>query len=326
MKKFLKENWFVLVIVVFFVAISIYFTYDQHKDDLPGKTVDGKDVVFTIDGKDYTADEIYSGLYEENGKSILANIFMNAILDQCVPTTSEIESYVENLVSYYSSQYSYYGGLSYLNNLAQYWGYSDFNEYMTYNYKSNLMCSDYIAEHADQYFTDEFVSKYNPRTVSYCVISFEDAKNPTADDLTRIEKAKAAWASGEYTAETFGDFAKNYTEDSNASNNGKYGYIDSETDGIDEVFLATSLALEPGQVSEWVFSEKFGWFLIKCDSKELTEFKEDSNFVSRVLEHYENLTNEILWAKANELGIEIKDEAVREFILGELNVEESEAK
>ena len=82
MKKFLKENWFVAVIALFFVSISIYYAYDQNKDNLPAKTVNGKDVVATVDDVVFTADDLYDTMYKTYGKNqlFLAFCFTNSKL------------------------------------------------------------------------------------------------------------------------------------------------------------------------------------------------------------------------------------------------------
>ena len=62
MLKFIKENWFVALVAAFFLIISVYFAYDQNKGKLPGKTVGGKQVVFSVDDKNFTADDYYDDL------------------------------------------------------------------------------------------------------------------------------------------------------------------------------------------------------------------------------------------------------------------------
>ena len=84
MKKFLKENWFVAVIALFFVSISIYYAYDQNKDNLPAKTVNGKDVVATVDDVVFTADDLYDTMYKTYGKNQLFLAFYKGVIDSNV--------------------------------------------------------------------------------------------------------------------------------------------------------------------------------------------------------------------------------------------------
>ncbi len=323
MKKFLKENWFVAVIAVFFVVISIYFAYDQHKDDLPGKSVGGKDVAFGIDDQYTTMDDLYEGLYKNYGKSMIAQQFSDAVLDNAVATTDELLNEAQSYTDYYAEMYSSYGGLSYLNQIAKsYYGYDDFKTYMLYSLKSREMSTKYVSEHAEDYVNDEFIKKYNPRIISYCLIKFEHPEQPTADELERLKKAQDAWASDKYSADNFADFAKDFSEDSStASNGGKLGYVDSATTSLVEEFTKAALELNAGEVSDWVFSEHYGYFLLKCDSTALEDYRSETDFVSRILTDFENAANEILWNAAQQAGVKFSDADIEAYIKSELGLE-----
>ncbi|MCR5067366.1 MAG: peptidylprolyl isomerase [Erysipelotrichaceae bacterium] len=323
MKKFIKENWFVVVIAVFFAVISIFFAYDQHKDDLPGKSVGGKSVAFGVDDNYTTMDDLYDGLYKYYGESLITQQFSNAVLDNAVETTTELETEAQSYTDYYADMYSSYGGLSYLNQIAQtYYGYNDFKTYMLYSIKSRELSTKYVSAHAEEYVDDAFMEKYTPRVISYCLIKFEDPKNPTADEKERLEKAQAAWTSEEYNDEKFADFAKAFSEDSStASSGGKLGYVDSATDTLVKEFTEAALKLQAGEVSEWVYSENYGWFLIKCDSTSLDDFRNESDFASRILSDFENVANEIMWNSAQEAGVKFSDPDIEAYIKSELGLE-----
>ena len=55
MGKFLKKNWFVVMIVIIFIGISTYYIYDTNKGKLKGKKTNGEDVVFSIDNSHTTS-------------------------------------------------------------------------------------------------------------------------------------------------------------------------------------------------------------------------------------------------------------------------------
>ena len=52
----LKKFWFVMLVGIIFISFAVYFAWDTNKDKIPGKQVNGKDVIFSVDGYDYTAD------------------------------------------------------------------------------------------------------------------------------------------------------------------------------------------------------------------------------------------------------------------------------
>lgn len=323
MKKFLKENWFVAVIAVFFVAISIYYAYDQNKDNLPAKSVNGKDVVVSADDYNVTADDLYDQLYKTYGKNKLFMSFYKAVIDANIETTdelqAEIDSTVSQTVSYYTNYYGY--GISYLNQIAQYYyGYNDFTDYVTYQLKAEDLYAKYIEEHATEFVTDEFISTNNPHVVSYCLIKMDDPSNPTEDDLQRLEKAKKAFAE-EYSADTFADFAKAYSEDSSTADaGGKLGYVDVNSSLVD-AFKNAALALNSGEVTDWIFDENYGYFLIKCDSTSYEDYKDDANFLSTVLTSNDNLSNTIVWSYAKNANVTFADESVKDYILSQLGNE-----
>ncbi len=323
MNKFIKENWFVVLIALFLVSITVYFTYDQNKDKLPGKKTGGKDVVFSVDNTNYTADELYDELYKDYGESDIYLAFQRAILDEKVPTTSEmkndVQAQVDSTVAYYQQNYGY--GEDYLNQIVRmYYGYSSYYDYVLYSSKSNQMFAEYIKNHLDEVYTSELQTKLNGRIVSYVVLTADDIHNLTAEESATLKEAQEAWASAEYSADNFGDFATKYSQDSGANKQGKFGYIDSTTSNIDEAFKATALSLKEGEVSDWIESEQFGYFLIKCDSTNTADLVEEDNFAAAVLANTENLSSNIIWSTAQELGVKFGNDEIEKLVKTNLGI------
>ena len=108
MGNFLKKNWFVSLLIVVFAVISVYYIYDTNKGKLKGKTADGEDVVYEVNGDDITASEFYDSLYKNNGGSALYRAFASAVT-KSVDTTdemkSEAQSQASQIISNYYSQY-----------------------------------------------------------------------------------------------------------------------------------------------------------------------------------------------------------------------------
>ncbi len=323
MSKFIKENWFVAVVAVFFIAISIYFAYDQNKDNLPGKKVNGKDIVFTVGEENYSADQVYDELYKTYSADKVFYKFYKTVCDEKIKTTDEltasVEEQVQSTIAYYQQYYGY--GESYLDYVAQYYGYNNFREYVLYNAKAAELYKGYVQQHLDEYYTEEFANENKPRMISYTLIKMDKPETPTEEEKKRLEDAKAAWATGTYT---FADFAKKYSEDSStASSGGVLGYTDKNSSLV-EAFLDAALALEEGQISDWVYSKEYGYFLIKCDSTKVDDFKEESDFISAIMNANENLQSEILWKTAQDLGFKATEE-VENLIKKSLNLTEQEA-
>ena len=69
MIKILKKQWFVVLIALIFIGFAIFSVYDTNKGKLPGKSVDGKDVVAGLKGDvNITADELYKNLVKRMEK------------------------------------------------------------------------------------------------------------------------------------------------------------------------------------------------------------------------------------------------------------------
>jgi len=77
----IKRQRFVVLVAVLLCAIIVFFVYDQNKDNLPSKSVGGKDVVFTVADTDVTTDEFYSELYKQYGISAVYMFLEKAIVD-----------------------------------------------------------------------------------------------------------------------------------------------------------------------------------------------------------------------------------------------------
>ncbi len=125
------------------------------------------------------------------------------------------------------------------------------------------------------------------------------------EEKGRLKAAQDAWTSGKYTE--FSEFAKEYSEDSGSSNGGKFGYIDTTTSNVDEVFVKAATSLKEGEVSDWTYSETFGYYLIKCDTTNVEDFKEEPSFVDAILAQNENLSKTIFWDAVTSLNVTFND-------------------
>ena len=303
MGKFLKKNWFVVLLTICFTAIITFYIYDTNKDKLKGKTANGEDVVYEVDGVDKTADAFYDELYQENGTSNLITLFKKAVADASVSTTSSIkETASSQAASIRSSYQSSYGSSyeSYLQSDLLSTGYSDLEEYLIEQQKINQVSADYAKEHFDD---------LSIRQVSYILIKFDDTNNPTQDHTDAEKKKMYAVDAALKEGKSFSDAAIEFSEDtSTASTGGDLGVIDKNSSALDTNFLEASLALKEGEVSEWVRSDSFGYFkiMVTASTPETLEANNPSSdpYVSLVQNYDTTLENTAIWEKASELGID----------------------
>ena len=308
MTELIKKNWFVVVVAALFCCMAIFFAYDQNKDNLPGKKVNGKDVVFSIGGQNFTADDLYEEYYPSGSADAVYMLAQRLLLDQTVKTTKELEADAATMADeYYSYFYSYYGDSTdlFLEVNMKAIGLNSLEEYCLYNLKLEQMYSDYVSANLDTLYAP-FAEEYKPRYVSHALIMMDDPKNPTAEEKASFEEAKQAWESGEYT---FGDFAEKYSDDTtSAIQKGSIGYVDKDSSLV-EPFLVACLALNEGEVSEWIESE-YGYHLITVTSTNQEEIVKEVEFLEHILTFNENLENEVFWVGLESKNVKFNDKTV----------------
>lgn len=308
MTEIIKKNWFVVVVAALFVCMAIFFAYDQNKDNLPGKKVNGKDVVFSIGGQDFTADDLYEEYYPSGSADAVYMLSQRLLLDQTIKTTDALEQEAAEMAEQYYNYFNQYYGTStdaFIEVNMKAIGLKSLQEYCLYNIKLQQLYTDYINENLDTLY-EPFAKEYKPRYVSHALIMMDDPKNPTAEEKASFDEAKKAWESGEYD---FGTFAEKYSDDTtSAIQKGSIGYVDKDSSLV-EPFLVACLALEEGQVSEWIQSE-YGYHLITVTSTNQEEIVKEAEFLEHILTFNQNLENEVFWSKLEEKGVKFNDTVV----------------
>ncbi len=305
MTKFLKENKFVTIIAIAFVCMIGYYVKESNKDVLKGKKVGGKPVVYAIADENVDADAFYDELYKV-GQTSIVPLFRKEVASQAIETTEELKEDAKKQASMVEQQFaSQYPGnyKDVLKTQVAAMGYTSKNaleEWALNNVKEREITEQYINKHFDE---------LNIRAVSYLLIKAEDpTQDPTTQEQEKMDAVDAAIAEGK----DFAEIAKEFSDDpSSAPNGGILGLVDNNTNNLDLDFLHAALALEEGQVSEWVHSTNFGWFRIKNNAstpetleafqKEHGDENEKSHPYISVMNTY---VNKALYEKAEELGMD----------------------
>ncbi len=300
----IKRQWFVVLVAVLLGATVIYYVYDQNKDNLPSKTVGGKDVVFTVADTDVTTDEFYAELYNQYGIQAVYLFFERAIIDASIETTDVIRTKAQVEADNIKASFqSYYGNgyEAYIVEALKSLGYSkveDLNTYFEYVFKRQELMNKFIDTNMDTIYPG-FAETNKPRVVSHVLVTMADPNNPTADETSRFEAAKAAYAGGL----SFEEMVTQYSEDtSNNTKKGLLGYVDAKTSYVPE-FLTAALSLNEGETSDWVKTQ-YGYHLIRIESTQLDKLKEYQEFYSAILANDTTLELNIIWDKAVELNVD----------------------
>lgn len=327
MLDFLKKQWFIGLIALLLVSTIAYFVYDQNKDNLPSKSVGGKDIVFSVAGTDVSTDEVYGQLYQQAGIDVVYMLFERAVIHAAIDTTDvmrtkaevDIEGVKANFLDYYGEDLYE----EYLLDALKTMGYDsldDLEDYFVFTYKYQEVMNAYVDENLDTIY-DAFALEYQPRLISHVLVMMDDPANPTAEETERFEAAKAAWESGL----SFEEMVTTYSDDtSNNTLGGNLGYMDATTQFVTE-FLNAALALsEEGQVSEWV-QTSYGYHLIRLDSFDVEKMKEYQEFYDAIINSDTTVTQTVLWDKAQEIGVDFGgNEELKAEILTYMGITEAE--
>lgn len=302
MKEFIKKYGVLTLIICFLVGAIGVYAFSEAQKVIPGKKVNGEDIVFSINNEDVSANVLYDEMYETNGIGSIYLAFEKAVLDQAVETTEDMEDIaaynaqqiISNYQSSYGSDYEQYI-VSALKS-SGYESIDDLEPYLITQLKAEELVKQYLTNNPDVYAA--FEEEYQPRKVSHILVQMADSENPTEEELAKVKEIEDALAAGE----DFGTVATEYSDDSSASSAGSLGWMDVNTSYV-EPFKEAALALNEGEVSDWVVSE-YGYHLIKCDESTFDTLSQDSEFVSNVLSSDITIKTKAIWDKAEELGVD----------------------
>lgn len=324
----LKENWFVVLVAVILIAAVGYYTYDTNKGKLPGKKVDGKDVVASIGDTDFFADDLYLELYGDEsssssaGTQVLFSYFERAVVDAAVSVDDEMKTNIATAVT--SVKQNYEGQESTLLSQLQAAGYSSLDDlelYFTHSFKMQKLIGDAYAKDLDNLFTPIHEEK-NSRVVSHILVMISDFNNITEEEQAKMDAIDQALADGE----DFAEVAKEYSDDGSASDGGNLGYVDSDSSLVKE-FKEAALAAEKGVVTDWVQTE-YGYHKIlvtETDKEALMENEDIRNDIYAAIEKANpDLNAQIIWETGQELGVEFANENVENAIKSYLGIEDEE--
>ncbi|MFV0380945.1 MAG: peptidylprolyl isomerase [Breznakia sp.] len=337
-KEILKKFWFVILVGTILVSVSIFFVWDTTKDTIVGKTVDGKDVIFSLSDENYTADDYYKGLYNtttanedgvaiKNGDAYLYTLLEKEVISQSVKTTDALKKEAnkifkankEGFEAQMGSQYE-----SYIDAEMKKLGYSGIDDFETFYLdllKAQLFQKKYIESHeeiSDLIFND---------TESARVLAHIFVSSKTPDAPTDTEKNKMETINSRLKTDDFGKVAKDLSDDSgSASNNGNVG-VQIKSSELTDAYKAVAWKLAAGETSEWVKTDD-GFYLIQVVETDQKKILKNSDYDESVVEAVTllraNFKREIVWEKSKELKVKFADEETKKSIMTYIGVKEEE--
>ncbi len=264
MVDFIKKQWFVLLIGLIFLIGIGYYVVDQQSSVVKGKQVNGEDIVFSINGMNFTADDFYNELKEDYEVNLAAMRYQIEVVEQTMTLTEDEEVSAKLNVEEFDAVYQQQFGKNYKDYLGRllisigFDGYQDLDKFSRFTLKYNRMLEEYLDDHLDPYWT-EYEEQYKPRILSHILIRIADTDNITPEEQEKLDAVKDALAQGE----SFSSVAKEYSDDGSGASGGSLGLSTTSTSYVKE-FKDAAFKLQEGEVTDWVETE-YGFHLIRAD-------------------------------------------------------------
>jgi len=249
------------------------------------KLKDGKEVLAKIDGKNFTANDLYAELKKQGGSQILINLIDEYIASKEITDKTDAETAAKSYLEDLKAQYEQYGGdLQADIKNAGYENEEAFLEVVIKDKMHTLTAEKYIKENM---ITDKEIKDYwnenieGEMHVRYILITPE-VKDDMSDEEKKEAEAKALAEANEVIAalkkgENFADLANEHSDDSSTASEG--GLFDgfSKNDVVEE-FWNAAVNLKDGKYTTTPVESSYGYFVIyriKQDKKPSIEDKKD---------------------------------------------------
>ncbi len=287
MKDFVKStNFKISLLCLGMVVIGVGIGMIINNSKIIPALADGTEVIAEIDGKQFTADDLYSELKDQGGESVLTNLIDEYILSKEITDSTEADEYAASYIENLRSQYETYGeDFDAALTDAGYASEEDFATLVALDYSKKLVAESYLKEN---YFTDKEIEDYydenieGAMNVRYILITPEevDEDDENYDTLTEENEAAALATANEVIqklqdGEDFADLAEEYSDDSTTASEGGL-YSGFTKDDVVEEFWTASTGLEDGKYTTSPVESSYGYFVILRVSQDDKPSLEDS--------------------------------------------------
>lgn len=245
------------------------------------KISNGEEVIASIDGKDFTANELYNTMKDQYGTSILINMIDTYIAEKEIGDSEDASVYADSLIAQYKLQYEQ-SEMDFNEALinAGYESEDAFKKVLISDYKMNEVTRNYLKEK----ITDKEIQKYYEEKISEelnvkHILIIPDVAEGTSD-AAKSEAETAAYNQAVElikkldNGEDFEKLAKEYSEDTASAVNG--GVINNVTkEGYVTEFYNAAYNLEDGKYTSKPVKSEYGYHIIYRVSKSEKQSLED---------------------------------------------------
>lgn len=260
--------------VIVILAGALVFTICSKR--IP-KTKDGKQVLASVKGKNFTADDLYLELKKEYGTEKLIYMIDSYITSKEVKFTKENEQYIQDIVDNWTAQAESYGMT--LADLLSNYGLKiedekDFYNYLKENYSINLAVEKYIGDSASEkdlkeYYKNNFSDTLKVRHILIQIDgSEEEAKEKAQDIIKELENTDK-----NKLEDKFIELAKDNSDDTGSANDG--GLIEDVTKkSVVSEFFEAADKIKDGEFTKEPVKSSYGYHVIyRISSTPVKEFK-----------------------------------------------------
>lgn len=247
------------------------------------KLENGEEVVAEVEGKQFTANDLYKALKEQGGTSVLVALIDDYIASKEFTDNDAAEAYAESQYKYMKQVYEAQG--SDLDSLILSNGYKSvaaYKEAIKKDYIVTKIAEKFIGEELSdseikKYYDEEI---FGAMTVRHILIQPEELDSDATDEDKKKAKEDALNEAKEIIKQIqdgadFATLAKEKSEDpGTASNGGLYESFLKET--TDSAFWSAAYKLKDGEYTTTPVESAFGYHIILKISSEEKPSLEDS--------------------------------------------------
>lgn len=184
------------------------------------KLKNGEEVIAKINGKEYTADELYKELKGKYGYSTVINWIDSTIADKEVETTDEIKKYVDEAIQYYQQYASAYN-MTLPQFASSYLGINgieseeDLKEYILKDRKISLAIEKQVASklkdsEVESYYKENYKNVFTYKEI---VIASDNEEGSDAKETIKKIKKELEGTKEKDIESKFDELAKKYSSD-----------------------------------------------------------------------------------------------------------------
>lgn len=276
MKDIFKSTKVRISLLCILIAVAGIYVGRASKQPRVIPTIgEGEEVIATIDGKEFTANELYAELKKQGGNDVLVNLVDEYIASKELEDDSEALDYAKSYVTSIKSQYEAYGeDFAAALKSAGYANEDELVEVIRKDYLKELVAGEFIKNTENGFITEKELKKYYEENifgdmqVRYILLAPKEVDSDDAEYATKTaeNEAEALARANEVIAklkngDKFSDLAKEYSDDSSTASEGGLFSGFTKSDVVEE-FWNACVELEDGKYTTTPVKSSYGYFVI----------------------------------------------------------------